>query len=96
MQLPTTDLDQLRPRICRRRCPSLGELTCHRIQGFPDAPPGCRSADEFAYATGRDPLISDTDVLCVALGGNASSAVFPFSHVVVLILFLLYTLNPMA
>ncbi|CAJ0564755.1 unnamed protein product, partial [Mesorhabditis spiculigera] len=64
--------------------------------GFPDAPPGCRSADEFAYATGRDPLISDTDFLCVALGGNASSAVFPFSHVVVLILSLLYTLNPMA
>ncbi|CAJ0584378.1 unnamed protein product, partial [Mesorhabditis spiculigera] len=96
MQLPTTDLDQLRPRICRRRCPSLGELTCHRIQGFPDAPPGCRSADEFAYATGRDPLISDTDVLCVALGGNDSSAVFPFSHVVVLILSLLYTLNPTA
>ncbi|CAJ0569385.1 unnamed protein product, partial [Mesorhabditis spiculigera] len=83
------------PRKYYRRCPSLGELTCHRVQGLPKAAPNCRPADQYAYATGKDPLITDTDVLCVPLGGNASSAVFS-SGPVLPILILLYTLNQMA
>ncbi|CAJ0557777.1 unnamed protein product, partial [Mesorhabditis spiculigera] len=95
MQLLTTDLDQLQERVCRRRCPSLGELTCHRVQGLPNAAPDCRPAEQYAYATGKDPLITDTDVLCVPLGGNASSAVFSSGAVMPILIFL-YTLNQMA